>query len=127
MARDAAGTAPYLALPVGDAGHRRVQRLHLGTSDDRRRPRRRDRDAAHLPVQAGLQLPRVRIWVGDGGHHDPADPGTLHWTDDDRVPGGAWGMTLETPRLRKARLTGRFVVLAAGALLMIGPFLYMVS
>jgi multiple sugar transport system permease protein len=36
-------------------------------------------------------------------------------------------MTLETPRLRRTRVTARFVALAAGALLMIGPFLYMVS
>jgi multiple sugar transport system permease protein len=36
-------------------------------------------------------------------------------------------MTLETPRLRKSRITGRLVALSAGALLMIGPFLYMVS
>lgn len=36
-------------------------------------------------------------------------------------------MTLETPRLRRARVTGRLIVLTAGALLMIAPFLYMVA
>jgi multiple sugar transport system permease protein len=36
-------------------------------------------------------------------------------------------VTLETPRLRRARVTGRLIVLTAGALLMIAPFLYMVA
>jgi multiple sugar transport system permease protein len=36
-------------------------------------------------------------------------------------------MTLDTPRLRRTRTTARIVALTIGALLMIGPFLYMVS
>ncbi|MGH7751438.1 MAG: carbohydrate ABC transporter permease, partial [Gemmatimonadales bacterium] len=42
-------------------------------------------------------------------------------------PGGAWRMTLETPRLRRTRVTVRFIALSIGALLMTAPFLYMVS
>ena len=36
-------------------------------------------------------------------------------------------MTLDTPRLRRGRTAARLVVLTAGALVMIAPFLYMVS
>jgi multiple sugar transport system permease protein len=36
-------------------------------------------------------------------------------------------MSLETPRLRRTRISARLVVLTVGALIMIGPFLYMVS
>ena len=55
---------------LGAARDRRLQRLHLGPADDRRRPGERDAGAADLHVQAGVQLPRLRLRLGTRLHPD---------------------------------------------------------
>ena len=54
-----------LATVRDPADDRRLQRVHVGTADDRRRPARPDAGPADVHVRAGLRVPRVRLRLGD--------------------------------------------------------------